>query len=70
VFTARYALSPYMKQTCLVFKGFIAQCIDTRLKCKDDGGCRCPVARDMLTGCAILLSIEALFTVYGIAECQ
>jgi hypothetical protein len=63
----RYALSPYIKQTHFVFKGLIAQCTDMRLTCKDDGGCRCTVARDMLTGCTILLCMEA---VYSIAKCQ
>ena len=55
----QYALSPYIKPTCFVFKGLIVQCIDTRLKCKDDDGCRCTVARDMPTGCTIMLCIEA-----------
>ena len=60
MFTARDAPSPYIKQTCLVFKGLIVQCIDMRLKCKDDGGCRCTVARDMLTGCTIIEAVYSL----------
>ena len=30
MFTARYALSPYIKQTCLIFKGLISNFTDNR----------------------------------------
>jgi hypothetical protein len=47
VFTARYALSPYIKQICFVFKGLIPQSNAT-LRFNDDGSCeRRPVAKNV-----------------------
>jgi hypothetical protein len=48
VFTARYALSPYIKQIRFVFKGLV---------------CRCAITCDVWVSCFHLLACEGLHTV-------